>query len=565
VNILKTKASKRSAFKIATLAAMISASGHSANAAVIDTGNPDVQVTWDNTLKYSTATRLRSQDAALVSSSNADDGDRNFNKGVFSNRVDLLTELDVQFKDYGFRVSGSAWYDAAYNRSNDNPGTSGGAHPNQTSVPANQFTNKTRELQGRGSELLDAFAFTRFNVGDSQALVRIGQHGLVWGESLFFGSNAIAGAMAPVDVNKLISVPGTQFKEAIRPVPQVSGQIQLSPNVTLGGYYQFKFVPNRLPAVGSYFSQIDTNIDGAETMQLGALGTAYRWADLKAKNSGQGGIQLRVRDDQTDYGFYLVRFHDKSQQVVSVLGQNLLGFGPSVIPKNYFVTYQESITAIGASASQTVGAANFALEGSIRYNQDLASAGHAADTRNLGGSATNNSDNPGYPLGKTAHINASVIWTLDPNDFFNEANLLGEVAWNRVLSCSKNCDVYNPTTSKGWIDNNATRDAVALRFLFEPKYRQVLPGLDIGIPIGVGYSPKGSRSMALGAGAFPADGGGDFTIGINGAYLDGWNFSLAYTSYFGKAATFLDSNNSFSYGQSLKDRDFLSFFVRRTF
>jgi hypothetical protein len=72
--------------------------------------------------------------------------------------------------------------------------------------------------------------------------------------------------------------------------------------------------------------------------------------------------------------------------------------------------------------------------------------------------------------------------------------------------------------------------------------------------------------MALGPGAMPADGGGDFSIGINAAYLDVWRFSVAYTHYFGKADTFLTgSDNSFSYKQSLKDRDFISVSLRRSF
>lgn len=45
----------------------------------------------------------------------------------------------------------------------------------------------------------------------------------------------------PVDVVKLLSVPNTQFKEAIRPVQMLSGQVQLTSDVTLGGYYQLRW------------------------------------------------------------------------------------------------------------------------------------------------------------------------------------------------------------------------------------------------------------------------------------------------------------------------------------
>ena len=87
----------------------------------------------------------------------------------------------------------------------------------------------------------------------------------------------------------------------------------------------------------------------------------------------------------------------------------------------------------------------------------------------------------------------------------------------------------------------------------------------IGLPFGLGYAPKGSRSMALGPGPVPPAGGGDWTLGINGSYLDAWRFSLAYTNYFGHEDTFLDSSFRPTYAQALKDRNFVALSVRRTF
>lgn len=547
-----------------TLAGLLG--GNAAFAAQIETGIPDLKVSWDNTLKYSSAMRVTKQDDDLLSNPNGDDGDRNFGRGLVSNRLDLLSELDVKYQSVGARVSGAGWYDTVYNESNDNPGFAGGAFPNQRSTNFNDFTHSTRDLHGRDTELLDAFVYSRFDVGGMPSLVRLGQHGMVWGESLFFGGNAIAGAMAPVDVTKLISVPGTQFKEAIRPVPQFSGQIQLTPEVTLGAYYQFKYEPNRLPAVGSYFSQVDTNVNGGEYMLLGPAGAAPRLSNKEGRDSGQWGLQLRVRHGETDYGLYVIRFHDKSPQLVNNLINLTPGAAPTLLPGSYYVAYQEDITAYGVSASRTFGPTNLAIEASIRDNQDLASSGHASDfSRAFGTPVTNNSSNPGYAIGRTAHVNLSMLWAMDPNPLFNEATLLGEIAWNRVLSCKKNCDIFDPVTQQGVIDNNSSRDAVALRLLFEPNYRQVVSGLDLSVPIGVGYSPKGSSSRALGAGALPAENGGDITVGLSGAYMDVWRFTLAYTHYLGSAETFLDSDNSFSYGQSLKDRDFVAFSLRRTF
>lgn len=542
--------------RVLALAAAACAAPSGGWAFEVDTANSDVSLRWDNTFKYTAAWRVKDQSSGLTqparAAGNLDDGDRNFDKGLVSNRVDLLSEMDLVYaKRYGFRLSGAAWYDQVYNQSNDNPGFQGGAYPNNRAEPYNEFTSATKRLHGRKTDLLDAFVFGGFDLGGTKLNLRAGRHSVLWGESLFFGSNAIAGAMAPVDVIKLLSVPNTQFKEAIRPVPQVSAQWQLTNKVSLGAFYQFKWEANRLPAVGSYFSAADTNPDGAEVLNLGPGLDAARLGDQKPRNGGQGGIQLRFEAAETDFGVYVVRFHNKNFQQVS----NIVGTPGGPAPGSYQLAYQQGIVAFGASASHTFDAMQVSVEGSIRRNQDLASS-QASDISALtGGPATNNSSNPGYLVGKTAHLNVSTIWTLPATPLAREASLVGEVMWNRVMSVDKNPDL---------IDRNSTKDALALRVVVEPTYRQVLPGLDLSVPVGLGYSPKGSRSRALGLG-LPAENGGDFTVGLNGSYLDAWRFSLAYTHFYGPERLLLDSTNSFSYGQSLKDRDFVALSLRRTF
>ena len=220
----------------------------------IDTGNPDVKLNWDNRVGYSTAYRLNGQSPGLINTPpgtiNQDDGDRSFNKGFISHRLDLFTQLVGTYKDVGFRLSGAAWYDPVYNRHNDNTSA---ATFNQLSVPYNEFTDTTRKLHGRKAELLDAFVFGKGELGDATASFRLGRHALLWGESLFFGSNAIAGTQASSDIIKLLSSPNSRFQEITRPDNQVSGLLQLQSNLALGAYYKFGWEPNRFPAVGSYF------------------------------------------------------------------------------------------------------------------------------------------------------------------------------------------------------------------------------------------------------------------------------------------------------------------------
>jgi hypothetical protein len=522
-----------------------------------------LKVDWNNSLRYSAMFRMDKRDGELLSNPNLDDGDRNFSTGLVSNRGELFSELDVVHSaGFGARVSANGWYDTVYNRHNDNPGISGGAFPNQVSTGPDEFTHSTRDQQGRDVELRDAFVFGRLQLGETELTGRLGQHSLVWGESLFFANNAVAGAQSPFDTTRLLDDPTAEAKEFVLPVPQVSAQWQLSDSLSVGAYYQFRYVHNRIPASGSYFSVSDIVGSGAERLVLDPTTglSAFRQSDHDAKDSGQFGLQVRWQVGEFDLGFYALQFHDKDFQQVTSLGQPFGPFGP-VLPTSYYLAYQEDTQLYGFSASRSFGDLNLALEASVRKGQSLATT-HAVDTSALGGPVPNNNDHPAYAVGDTAHINLSTIWTVPRTALWNEANLAAEVAWTRLLKCKQNCD--DSVSGVAALDPNITRDAWAMRAVFKPMYRQAVLGWDIGVPIGVGFTPKGSRNP-LGPAAVPPENGGDLTVGISGLYMNAWNLNLAYTRFFGPSGTFLDDTNSYSYKQARADRDFIAFTVRRSF
>ena len=538
---------------LALAAIASSVAGHSAWAFSIDTGNPDVRLRWDNTVKYSAAWRVKKPSGTLTNSPpstvNQDDGDRNFDRGLISSRLDLFSEMDLVYRGFGARISGAAWYDDVYNRSNDNdsPTTA-----NAYSVPYDRFPGEAEKLHGGNSEVLDAFVFGGVDIGESRATFRLGKHALLWGESLFFGANGIAGGQAPVDVVRVLSVPNTTFKELIRPVQQLSAQLQINADVSVGAYYQFRWEKNRFPAAGSYFSTLDIFDDGDERLIMGAPlvpggGPAafFEGRDIEAKDWGQGGVQVRFRVGETDYGLYAIRYHDKSPSLYFVPGVGVNPLTGQI--GEYRKVYAEGIRAFGASFSHTFDNFNVAGEISTRRNTPLASDPQV----DVSGTA-DNSHRPLYAVGNSLHAQVSWIGTLGHSFIADEADFIGEIAWNRRLGVTKNRSALTP---------NADEDAVNLRLLYEPKYRQALPGVDLSVPIGLGYG-IGNSSVV---GAFYGDRVGDVNIGINATYLQAWRFGLSYTHFFGPEGTLINDANHASYQQALKDRDFISLSIRRTF
>jgi hypothetical protein len=310
---------------------------------------------------------------------------------------------------------------------------------------------------------------------------------------------------------------------------------------------------DRLPGSGSYYSFMDSLATGGERLIVGyvpGVGNVSfnRQADLNAKKSGQGGVQLRFQGDDVDYGLYAVQWNDHGPSglyihpfagapVVSASGMQV---------GTYQWVFHEGIKAVGGSFSTSIGNVNLAGEVSFRTNTPLDSDAQLDLT------GANNSDNPLYAVGNSAHANLNWIASIGPTFLSREADFVGEIAWNRRLSIEKNAAALNP---------NATRDASNIRFIFEPKYRQVLPGLDLSVPVGVGYGLSGNSSVV---GAFLGRGTGDVSVGLNGAYRGVWNFGLNLTHYFGDAGAFIEDGHR-SFKQFHADRDYLSFNVRRTF
>ncbi len=551
---------------IAVAAALVASN---VQAVEIDTGNPDWSVRFDNTLKGSLVYRTKDADPALTDSFrllvpgvpqsafpqalNFNAGDDNFRKkGFVSKRVDLLTEFDAVYqRNFGVRASAAAWYDAAYQGKTDAVDGFNGQ------TPTNEFPEETRRLAGRKAEVLDAFVFGGWNLGEGRKLTaRLGRHGLQYGESLFFGDNGIARAQGPIDIFKLLASPNAQFKEIIRPVPQISTQLQISPSVSVGGYYQFKWEADRLPPAGSYFSTANIPWGSQQTEAVGIPNVGNfvlaPGGDTKPKDSGQFGLQLKLRLDETDLGFYAAQYHDKDGQLYGQIDPTapVSPFGTQ--PGTWHYTFPENIRTYGVSVSRSVGDFNLAGEASIRDNVALRS------TNMLYGFF------PGQPLpkyatGKTAHINVSTLATFGPNPIARESGLVAEIAWNRMLS--KN-------DPDGELDAGRTRDATAVQFIYTPSYRQALPGLDLSVPMGVRYTVAGHSSVT----AWDAKGAGSFNVGLDGNYLGVWQFTLVYTQYIGKAVPFVDysplltgGSAIYSKGNPLADRNNIALSLRRTF
>jgi hypothetical protein len=547
-------------FRLSLLsAAVLACSSIPAHAFQFDTGNDDLRVRLDTNIKYTGAWRVKDQHDKLVADPTLDDGDRNFDKGsMINNRVDIFSEFDVDYKGAGARISAAAWYDEVYNSKNDNDSA---FTANSYSVDHNEFTSETRKLHGRDIELRDAFVYSDFSLGgDRWGVARLGQHSLLYGESLFFGSNGIAGGMLPINAIHATSVPNAQFKELALPVEQFSTELQLTPALSIGGYYQFEWERTRIPAAGSFFSPADLLDGGGERIVtaavpgVGPVASFYRTKDIEARDSGQFGFQLRYRaeDIGTEFGLYAIRYHEKNFQVQVRPGAGINAGSPTDKIGEYMLVFPEDVEAYGFSVNRGIGDTNVAFEASIRRNAPLVSLTVADLSAIAPVPVGDNNDDPLYAIGNTAHAQINMIRIMGGSALWDSAALMAELAWNRTLSVDKN---------KHNLDPNNTRDATAMRVVFTPTYFQVFDGVDLSVPMGIGYGIDG-RSSAVGG--FSSAKGGSYNVGLSFDYMKQVTVGLTYNGFYGPSAP-VNIGGIKTYEQTSADRDYISLNASYTF
>ncbi len=483
---------------------------------------------WDNTLRYSNAFRISPRDATLLTNPNADDGDRDFSTGLVSDRFDLESKLDLSFGDFGFHASAAGWYDSVYHNHTANRSE---ATYNVTTVPSTSFAPAVRDLEGEYAELDDAFAYGAFNIGDTTLSARLGRQTVLWGESLFYDANSIASAQAPTDYTRVITGQSGYGNNVYLPVTQLSLTAQLESDLSITLYDHFGARPSRQLGDGSYFSTVDFLGPGADRFFLPSGQILTRQADGKVKQSGQYGIAAHYSADGTDFGFYLVQYNATDPQII--MSANT-GIADPLVAGSYRLVYPKDTVLIGASASASLGDGTISGEISLRRNAPFLAYPRGQLTFEQGSPPYID-----YLKGDLVHLQASAELPVGVSDAWNSADLSMEVAADQVAS-------LNGDAAPTFLE----RFAMKARFLFEPHYFQVLPNLDLSLPIGLGYNLTG-RSFSY----YAQNGGtGDFEVGVSALYQSVWKASLTMTGFIGAPDR-----------QPLADRDIIAFSVERTF
>jgi len=349
-----------------------------------DFQNSDGTVTgaWDTTITFGQAWRIESRDCRLIAiadggcgrSPNIDDGDLNWDTDMYSQALKALTELSLNYKGVGVFVRASALYDNAANNTDRTP-----------------LSDKAEDLVVSYVRLLDAFFYTKFDMGSMGAELRLGRQAVSWGESTFIqnGINVIN----HFDVAAL-RVPGSELKEAFLPQELVNFSLQFNDNFSAQAIYIADWNATVPEPAGSYFSNNDIAVNGGEKVVLGfgsfsdqgvdfrPLGGPYitnfqavgRRATVTPDEQGQFGVNLKYFAPNfgggTEFGLYFLNYHSRLPLISGQTGSQA-GVG------NAF----GALNAVGAAAQAL--AAGLPINAAIATAAQLGVARSAAAGGNL--------------------------------------------------------------------------------------------------------------------------------------------------------------------------------------
>jgi len=306
----------------------------------------EIEGQFDSSLSVGASWSTQSPNKNLIGSNNgghglsqtSDDGHLNFKSGdTFSKIFKGIHDLELKYGDTGVFLRGKYWYDFKLK-------------DEDLDFKNISDSNRKEGAKSSGGQLLDAFVYHNYSIGDEPGSVRLGKQVVSWGESTFIqnGINSIN----PVDVSAFRR-PGAEIKEGLIPVNMFYLSQNITENLSAEGFYQIEWDQTVVDNCGTFFSQPDVIADGCDSnlavlrsrsglnssltaagLSAPARGAVFnsltqqgvnfgnpdegaivrRGPDRDARDSGQFGLAMHYNFEplDTEFGAYFMNYHSRN-------------------------------------------------------------------------------------------------------------------------------------------------------------------------------------------------------------------------------------------------------------
>ena len=555
-----TTRTMRGIFRPHLLAAAV-ALGCSAQAYAVTFNIGEIEAQFDSQLSVGASWSVRGADRDFIgtrnggkgSSQTGDDGRLNFKKGeTFSKIFKGIHDLELKYGDSGVFLRGKYWYDFELK-------------DESRLLYDIDDHNRKEGAQSSGAQILDAFFYHNYNLGELPGTVRVGKQVVSWGESTFIGNSI--NSINPVDV-AAFRRPGAEIKEGLIPVNMLYLSQSLSDSVSVEAFYQLEWDQTVIDNCGTFFAGSDTAADGCEDRLVvagadvapGEPGTLFipRAGDRDARDSGQFGVALRwfvPELNDTEFGAYAMNYHSRTPN-----GSFQITTNGSPATANYFLEYPEDIRLYGLSFQTNIEGT--AVSGEVSYRPNMPFSINSTDLTfgSLGlpvspvftsghAELVRGGEIKGYERHGVTQAQVTAVHFVDQVLGASRLSLAGEVGFNHVNGIKDDIGelrfgrdaVFGPgelSPASACISRNAanpnecnddgffTSNSWGYRLRASLDYSNVIAGINLSPNIAwshdvEGYGPnftEGSKAISL---------------GLNADYATTYSASLSYTDFFG--------------------------------
>jgi hypothetical protein len=562
----------RGIFRPHTLAAAI-ALGCSAQASAITFNIGEIEAQFDSSLSVGASWAVRSPDPEFISTASggealsrtSDDGRLNFKKGeTFSKIFKGIHDLELKYGDTGVFLRGKYWYDFELKDE----------HRLFYDIDDH---NRKEGAKSSGAQLLDAFLYHNYNLGDLPGSFRVGKQVVSWGESTFIGNSI--NSINPIDV-AAFRRPGAEIKEGLIPVNMIYVSQSLTDSLSAEAFYQLEWDQTVADNCGTFFSTSDVVADGCVdrlvvngpdlppgvSTNTGATLYIPRAGDRDARDSGQFGVALRwfvPEMNDTEFGAYAMNYHSRGPIFSTIRTRTpSAAIIPGAPGARYFIEYPEDIRLYGLSFQTNVEGTSLAGEVSFRPNMPLqlnstdlsfAALGvpnspifESGHSRNRAGEELH-----GYVRKPVTQAQVTATQFIDQVMGASRLTLVGEVGYNHIGGLNDDIGELrygrDPIYGPGQLSSRAvclaltaaspqqrecndkgfyTSSSWGYRARASLEYSNVIAGINLTPSVAWshdvdGYGPnfnEGSKAIS---------------VGLNAEYANTYTASLSYTDFFG--------------------------------
>ena len=258
----------------------------------------EIEGQFDSSLSIGASWSTQNPNKNLIGANNgghglsqtSDDGHLNFKAGdTFSKIFKGIHDVELKYGDTGVFVRGKYWYDFALQNED---------------LDFKNVSNKHRDegAKSSGGQILDAFIYHNYSIGDEPGSVRLGKQVVSWGESTFIGGGI--NSINPIDVSAFRR-PGAEIKEGLIPVNMFYLSQSITQNLSAEGFFQIGWENTVVDNCGTFFSQPDVIARGcndnlAVLRSQSGLNSSLAAAGLPA--AARGAVFNSLRQQGVNFG-----------------------------------------------------------------------------------------------------------------------------------------------------------------------------------------------------------------------------------------------------------------------